>query len=370
MAFLIDNPLYILNTMLMNINFRKERFEKTKNRNTENESVSVLVPAKNENFDTIFETLNSVNIQTRKPKKILLLVNSDDTKTFTEAKKVDNIMFEIKKIDCRSKAEALNTAVLDVNTTHILIIDVGDVMGDEKFIERIMDDIDDADACVSLQVPKNGHSFVKEMMKYEFALWSNNLKKIYNNYGICPLAGTGLLLRTKFVMENNFPPTLAEDAAIGLNIKKVSFSDVKLLYDIPLDLVVHLKQRARWYAGYMQNWKYAKTLFGKWLCATPIVNGFATLSFILTPISIEYVHYDFPWNIIDMVAMINLIIYVLYIVAKFRQPKLFIMTPVWWFVTGISFYISLYYLWTGKWFKSPKMVSNVATVGKDKTWTV
>jgi len=235
-------------------------------------------------------------------------------------------------------------------------------MGDDKFLERIMDDIDDADACVSVQVPKNGHLFVKEMMKYEFEMWSNNLKKIYNNYGICPLPGTGLLLRTKFVMENNFPVTLAEDAAIGLGgVIKVSFSDVKLLYDIPVSLIVHLKQRARWYAGYMQNWKYAKTLFGKWLCATPIMNGLATLSLILTPVSIVYVHYDFPWNIIDMVAMINLIVYVTYIVIKFRQPKLFIMTPIWWFMTGVSFYISLYYLWTGKWFKSPK-----TTVEKEK----
>lgn len=357
MAFLFDNPLYIINTLLMNVKLRKEKIKKTISGGREERTITVLIPAHNENYDTIYETLHSVDIQTKKPEKIILLINLNDTRTFLEAQKITNIEFEIRKIRCGSKAEAINIVATDILTSHIFIIDVGDVLNNEKFFNTISNAMEDnADACISQHVPKNGHWFVKEMMKYEFENWTTTLKNIYRNYKVCPLPGTGLLLRTNFIRQNNFPPTLAEDAAIGLSIGKVNFTDAKLLYDIPLDLNIHLKQRARWYAGYMQNWKYAKTLFGKWLCITPIISGLATASLIATPYVMTHVQYGYPWDIIDMFAGINLLVYMTYIVIKFKQPKLYIMTPIWWFLTGISFYISLYYLWTGKWFKSPKTI--------------
>jgi hypothetical protein len=64
--------------------------------------------------------------------------------------------------------------------------------------------------------------------------------------------------------------------------------------------------------------------------------------------------YGLPWIAFDAVAGINLLAYLSYMVFKLRKLEAFFLTPVWWFFTGISVYIALYYLKTGHWYFTPK----------------
>ncbi len=321
-------------------------------------NVAALIPAKYEEYGAIYQTVKSLMSQTVKP-RVYIVLDPLDFSTIKAAERVcRELGCELLLIEADCKADALNKAVRIIREEWVLIMDVGDVFSSERDLESM------------LRVTEQGYDIVIPRMKvlntdrlwrriydHELGLWINKVLRVtYSRFGFVPFPGTGLLIKRQVLLETPFPKTLSEDAGLGAMIKaKIAITDsATLLYNLPPRLTQHLKQRARWIAGHLQNML--------------IVNGlkkkifFAMITFFhgLTPISLSLMpltplHYGMPWFLIDIIAFIITMLYIVYIAIMFRST-LAVLLPAWWYITGLSFYIALYYFTTGKWYHSKKEI--------------
>ena len=356
MSFIIDNLFYTL--MCVCWIGRGIEFAKPDDVKVTSKDVTVLIPAKHETKEAMRMTVESINQQTIVP-KIWIVLDESDSKTIKFAKDIakefDNV--EIKVFDNKSKADALNKAVQHVTTKYVLIIDVGDKFGNQDAIENLLKVAEKGyEAVVSVLHALNGGKIWQTFVEAEMRNWTYYvLRVIKKKFGFIPLPGTGLLIRTDALRRNPFPETLAEDASLGLRITNVAITTSSiLLYNIPERLRDHLKQRSRWMAGYLQTFKLAKGK-KKLIFLTPFVQGLTTISLACMPITAFIGLYGFPWIIIDWIAGILLLYYIIRF-YKLTKDKHVIILPLWWFIAGLSFYISLYYLIKKKWYFSPKSV--------------
>lgn len=347
MSFVIDNILYLLNFILLNFPYQEKKIEKLK---ADIKDYTALIPIKHEKKEVLLLTIRSLNRQIIKPKQILLLISDKDVETIEECR-FYSAEQRVLVNNC-SKADALKQIRAWIDTHYVLVIDAGDELGSPDYTKRMM--YQDCEVAIPLFKPHNGNKLSKFMMKFEFVNWFDSLKRISSKFGFCPLPGTGLMFNSSFFKSNPFPETLAEDAALGFKVKKPVFSDVTLKYNLPPTLVSHLKQRGRWNAGFIQNLKYARTKFQKWLCFSPIFQAIVPISLILLIPSYFLGWYNYiPFLFVDISAFFCLIFTCLYLVIKFRSLKLFLI-PFWWFLTGLSAWIGFYYFYKRVWYCSPK----------------
>ncbi|NPA99819.1 MAG: glycosyltransferase family 2 protein [Crenarchaeota archaeon] len=375
MAIIIDN--IILTTALLILTLGKKiPLEKADNStvlsNGKNgDLVSVIIPARYEIYETIYQTVRSVLSQTYVPKKVYIVVEEDDSSTLENALKVSKVFENVEVIinrGRRSKAGAINYVVNNhVDTKYVLIIDVGDLLGHSRCIESLV------------KIAEKGYDVVISAMKgcRESRLWelflscevykwtTISLRVIRRRFGFCPLPGTGILIRADLIRRHGFPETLAEDAAAGLFLRNSAITlDSILVYNIPPSLRAHLKQRARWIAGFLQSAKLAKGK-EKLVYILPFVVAFLTpISIFLMPIMYILHPYSFPWLIVDFVAFMTTIVYVSYQAIKYRNLKLLLLPLIWWPLIGLSSYLAVYYLVKRKWYFSPKqaLVRHIETM--------
>ncbi|NPA70551.1 MAG: glycosyltransferase family 2 protein [Crenarchaeota archaeon] len=239
----------------------------------------------------------------------------------------------------------------------MLIIDVGDLLGHDRCIESL------------LKIAEKGYDVVISAMRgcRESRLWeiflscevykwtTISLRVIRKRFGFCPLPGTGILVRADLIRRFGFPETLAEDAAAGLFFRNSAITlDSILIYNIPPSLKAHLKQRARWVAGFLQSAKLARGR-EKIVYILPFIVAFLTpISMFLMPVMYILHPYSFPWIIIDIIAFLATVIYVTYQAVRFRNIKILLIPFLWWPLIGLSSYLAIYYLVKKKWYFSPK----------------
>lgn len=204
-------------------------------------------------------------MQTIKPKKIIILLDEKDGETFKECERFNGTIEVRRYKNNTSKADALNRAIKEVDTFYTMVVDVGDVLASPSYIEEMISKIREGGEVVVPRFTVEGKNFVKKMMKYELEMWRTILEKMYQKHRFCPLPGTGIIFRTDFLKRRMIPETLAEDAALGLWVRKVCFGESFLIYNLPRQIKDHLKQRARWCAGFLQNLCFARSFFQRWL---------------------------------------------------------------------------------------------------------
>ncbi len=365
MAIIIDNIILTSALLILTLG-EKIPLEKADNSiismfDNDDSQVSVIIPARYEMFETILQTVQSVLSQTYIPKKVFIVVEEDDSSTLENALKVREIFNNVEVVvnrGRRSKAGAINFVVSNhVNTKYVLIIDVGDILGHDRCIESL------------LKIAEKGYDVVISAMKgcRESRLWeiflscevykwtTLSLRVIRRRFGFCPLPGTGILIRTDLIRRFGFPETLAEDAAAGLFLRNSAITlDSVLIYNIPPSLRAHLRQRARWIAGFLQSAKLARGR-EKLVYILPFVVAFLTpISMFLMPIMYILHPYSFPWIIVDIIAFLVTVIYVVYQAIRFRNIKILLIPFLWWPLIGLSSYLAIYYLVRKKWYFSPK----------------
>jgi cellulose synthase/poly-beta-1,6-N-acetylglucosamine synthase-like glycosyltransferase len=360
MTFIVDNILYIFSCFFW-VGKAENFAEYRENIKVDESLVTVLIPAKNELYQTMKQTIESINSQTIVP-QIYIILDRDDLTTVKYAKVLEKEFKNVKALVYRnnSKAEALNLAMNFVTSKYVLIIDVGDVFENRDAVEILLRVAESGnyDAVVSRAKAQFNHLWWQKFVDAEMMNWiSNVLRRIKKIFGFIPLPGTGLLIKSDALRKNPFPETLAEDASLGLKIRNVGIAKKSiLLYNLPRKLRDHLKQRARWIAGFIQTIFLAKGK-DKLVYAMPIVQGLVPISLICLPVVMFLGLYSSPWTIVDWLAGMVLMWYIL---RLFRQTKnaLILLIPIWWIVAGISFYLAIYYAVKKKWYFSPKEVMN------------
>jgi cellulose synthase/poly-beta-1,6-N-acetylglucosamine synthase-like glycosyltransferase len=318
--------------------------------------VTVLIPAKNEKYEAMKHTVENINKQTVVP-EIWILLDEKDCETVEQARKVEmeyrNV--HVKVYGNSSKADALNKAAKMISTEYVLIMDVGDVFENRDAIENLLKVAEKGyDAVVSVMKAQKTDKWWKRMVHTEMYNWTKSvLATIKRRFKFIPLPGTGLLVRTEALRRNPFPETLAEDAALGLKITNSAVTDKAiLLYNLPANIKSHLKQRARWMAGYLQNIWLAKGL-KKLVFISPLVQGLVPVSVVCIPLVNGL--YSFPLTIVDWVASIMLLYFILKFFASTLDRRV-LLIPLWWVVVGTGFFLAVYYAIKGKWYFSPKDV--------------
>ena len=323
-----------------------------------NPTYTVLLPVKRERGEVIEKTVRSVLGQTAKPRKVLILVDSEDAETAREACKVAEKFerVEVKVFRNGCKAEALNRAVRWVESEYVLLMDAGDLFADKSCVEKLLRKAVEKDAeAVHSKLVVEGCGW-RKMLGLEFQLWSGwILEKVYRGMRTFPLSGTGTLVKREFLLRNPFPETLTEDAGLGVKVKNPTVaSECKLIYNLPPKLKHHLKQRARWLAGYIQNVKIAENLSQKYFYASCVAVQLLTpISILLMPFTMLLVPYGYPWILIDFAASAWLLAYITLATLKLRTLRAALL-PFWWVLSGLSAFIAPIYAKNGKWYHSPK----------------
>ncbi len=359
MAFVIDNLLYSLSAYIWM--GKGVKFEEPWDTTVSADDVTVLMPAKYEEYEAMKQTIENITKQSIVP-KIWILLDEEDKKTIEHAKRLKEEFqnyIEVKVYKNNSKADALNKAINMVKTKYVLIIDVGDVFENKDAIENLIKVAEKGyDAVNSVLKAQKTDKLWKKFVHIELNNWTRNvLRTIKKRFKFIPLSGTGLLLRTEALRKvGGFPPTLAEDATLGLKIKDVAITNKSiLLYNLPKNLKGHLKQRGRWIGGYIQTLKYS-SLRQKIVYASPLVLGIMPISTIvslLQLISLKFMFDNILTYAIDFIASILFIILLVNLFINTRDLKVFLL-PVWWSIVGLSFYIGLYYAIKNKWYYSEK----------------
>ena len=349
MVFLVDSFLFLLNYLAYRLSF-SGRKEKVQEEGIEEARVIALLPVKKERAEVIKKTLDSLAGEVDK----IWILPSQDKETRREVSKIEaSDQIEVHWLPNKSKASVLNHAISEISGyDYILVIDAGDIL-EEGFVKksfRVMGERDEA--CVPILTNKQKR-FWKAIVNYEIVEWTSNvLRRLFLSHGFCPLPGTGLILKLNFVKRQKFPETLAEDAALGIFAKKVAFSNAKLYYNLP-SFYPHLKQRARWIAGFLQNLSLARTSFQRFIFLSPVITGLVPVSLMLIPFSFLLGLNISLVSLLDLLAGICLFTSISLMLGKCRDWKVFLM-PLFWFFWGLSFYLGIYYLLTGKWYQSPK----------------
>lgn len=350
LAFGVDNLLFLINMVIYRLGQKKRKKDFPTEGKEEKATVLALIPIKKEKASVIQDTIDSL---IKEVDKIWVLPTEDEETGKEVAKLRQDEKLEIKFYQNKSKAEVLNRAIEKVKTDYVLVIDAGDRIN-EGFLKNALSQMGEEDeVCLPLQTAEG--SFWQRIVGAELTDWTGHvLPGLYNRYRFSPLTGTGLVLRTNFIKKNKFPDTLAEDAALGISAKKIAFSEKSLLYYNLPHLSAHLRQRGRWMAGYLQNLKLSKTWIQRWVFVSPCLQGVVPFSLIFWPITMILGFYHNPLIlVVDILAGLNLLVFLFYMMIIFRKPSL-ILLPFFWFFWGISFYFCLYYLVSGKWYCSPK----------------
>jgi len=299
--------------------------------------VTVLIPVHRERREVVEATVRSVKSQTV-PTDVWILMDYRDN--VEEMEKLAGLADRLIVNSNSSKAEAINRVTMLLKTRYTLIIDAGDRFSTPYDLQRMLGlaESKQLDA-VTPVFTTTGSRWWQKLVRMEMHHWtSRTLPLIKRRFGFYPLPGTGLLMRSSVLQTIPFPNTLAEDATMGLFVRNAEVChSAKLIYNLPDSLAAHLKQRARWMAGYLQSIRFARGR-EKLVYCLPVVQGLVPVSVLTSP----FVHTP-----IDPACLGLLVI----MVAR-TNP----IIPFWWFVAGFSFYLSLYYASFNRWYHSPKVI--------------
>lgn len=232
---------------------------------------TVLVPAYNEPevIGDLIDAMNAIDYPAHKL-EVLLLLEADDVVTITaaEAKGLGEVcqIMPIPPADPRTKPKACNYALHYATGEIVTIFDAED-RPDPLQLRRVVvafDDLDDDDvACVQAKLAfHNGsQNMLAAWFTADYALWFNFLLPgLMKSNSPIPLGGTSNHIRADVmsVIGAWDPYNVTEDADLGVRIAargyRTAVLDSTTLEEANPDPVNWIRQRSRWYKGYLQTW--------------------------------------------------------------------------------------------------------------------
>ncbi|KAA0919289.1 glycosyltransferase [Dietzia sp. ANT_WB102] len=231
---------------------------------------TVLVPAYNEP-EVIADLIDAVSALEYPADKleVLLLLEADDDVTIDAAEaaglgRVCRIL-RIPPADPRTKPKACNYALHYATGTIITIFDAED-RPDPLQLRRVavaFAELDNEVACVQAKLAfHNGsQNMLTAWFTADYALWFNFLLPgLMKSDSPIPLGGTSNHIRSDVLSEIGAwdPYNVTEDADLGVRIAargyRTAVLDSTTLEEANPDPINWVRQRSRWYKGYLQTW--------------------------------------------------------------------------------------------------------------------
>lgn len=201
--------------------------------------------------------------------EIKLVCEADDHATLqaVAAQQLRSYMEVIKvpRLGPQTKPKALNYALQIVSGEFVALYDAEDRPHPLQLLEawQRFRDADEKLACVQAPlVVSNGHrGLLPRMFAFEYAALFRGLLPWLSRKGlIIPLGGTSNHFRRSALEEviGWDPYNVTEDADLGLRLHRFGYRTETIsrptYEDAPEDLMIWLRQRTRWFKGWMQTW--------------------------------------------------------------------------------------------------------------------
>lgn len=239
-----------------------------------NYSISVIIPAYNEE-KSIKKSIKSVLAQDY-PRELfeLIVVNdgsTDNTKKICEAYERRGLLKLINKNN-GGKAEAVNTGLKSAKNELIYILDA-DSFADKKSFKSLIGYFNNekvAAVTSSMKVTSKKNFFEKiQWVEYLFSIFMRKIMSLFNCIYVTP--GPGSIYRKRVLLEvGGFnSETLTEDMEVAFNIQNHDYVIENSLNSIvltntPSKLKDLVKQRRRWYTGFIEDsYSYKNLYFNK-----------------------------------------------------------------------------------------------------------
>jgi len=241
-------------------------------------TVSILVPAHNEE-NYINKALKSLaNIDYPKNKLEVIVVDNGSTdNTFEKAKQFKNKFYKnfkkikLLKLPKPEKAAALNIGVEHATGNIIGVLDA-DTFVSKDCLKKMVPYFKDirVGAVTNYVKPAKSKGLLASLQNIEYIFSSFSKKIISMLDSLYVVPGTLSLIRNKVIKKIGFAnDTLTEDMDIALCILKSDYKipnclDAVAYTMVPTTFIDLLKQRLRWYRGFIQNFiKHSDILFNK-----------------------------------------------------------------------------------------------------------
>ncbi|WP_227981270.1 glycosyltransferase [Nocardia spumae] len=262
---------------------------------------TVLVPAYDEpNIITQLVTnIGALNYPGDKL-QVLLLLEADDTPTVEAARGMSAdfgmTILEVPPSDPRTKPKACNFG-LEFATGEIITIYDAEDNPDPLQLRRAavaFSRLPDDTACVQAKLAfhNGGQNLLTAWFTADYALWFNFvLPGLMRGSSPIPLGGTSNHLRRAVLdrIGSWDPYNVTEDADLGVRIAasgyRTAVLDSTTLEEANSDAINWIRQRSRWYKGYLQTWLvHTRAPVRLWRALGPIGFGRFTTLLAGTPI--------------------------------------------------------------------------------------
>ncbi len=236
-------------------------------------SVSILIPAYNEEGN-IAKTIRSIlNLDYPKEKIKIIVINDNSTDNTKEiASKFKNILVIDNKHKGIGKASALNQGLRFVNTELFAVLDAdSEVSRDSlKKLVQMFDDKKTAAAISRIKV-KNLKNIFTHIQRIEYILATfirklmSKIDTLHITPGVLSVYRTNVIKKLKNFDENN----ITEDLEIAMRLRyynyNVKMNDEAVTYtNVPNSFKNLWEQRIRWFRGFIQNnLRYRKMFMSK-----------------------------------------------------------------------------------------------------------
>ena len=236
-------------------------------------SVSILIPAYNEE-KTIAKTIKSVlNLNYPKDKlKIIIINDSSVDKTKIIAKKFKDVLVIDNKHKGLGKASALNKGLKFVDTEFFAVLDADSEVNKDslKNLIRLFEEGNTA-AAISRIVVKNPYNTLTHIQRIEYILATlirklmSKIDTLHITPGVLSVYKTRVIKKLGNFDENN----ITEDLEIAMRLRYYGYSvrmnDESVTYtNVPHTFKQLWNQRIRWFRGFIQNnLRYKKMFMSK-----------------------------------------------------------------------------------------------------------
>jgi glycosyltransferase XagB len=232
--------------------------------------ISILVPAYKE--PTVLATLVGHLGLLDYPKdrlEIKLLLEEDDHETIATAAALNlGNPFEViivPPIGPRTKPKALNYALLGCTGDIVCIFDAEDRPDSKQLLKvaATFGQLGERVGCVQAELAyfNAGENLITRWFAVEYRMWFTQfLPALSRVNAAIPLGGTSNYIRRELLIKIGAwdPYNVTEDADLGIRLRRCGYTvavlDSVTYEEANTDFVNWMKQRSRWYKGYLQTW--------------------------------------------------------------------------------------------------------------------
>jgi cellulose synthase/poly-beta-1,6-N-acetylglucosamine synthase-like glycosyltransferase len=201
--------------------------------------------------------------------EIKLLLEEDDPETIAAAAALDlSAPFEVvivPPVGPRTKPKALNFALVGSRGDIVCIFDAEDRPDPKQLLKvaATFAKLGDTVGCVQAELAyyNASENLITRWFAVEYRMWFTQfLPALSRTNAAIPLGGTSNYIRRDLLIKMGAwdPYNVTEDADLGIRLRRCGYSvavlDSITYEEANTDFVNWVKQRSRWYKGYLQTW--------------------------------------------------------------------------------------------------------------------